>query len=175
LTFSAADFPVSPTVSPALAAVPATSATSGPSSSDSFASLNPDGSWRKTCQGYSQVTLDGSLEEYSETWPQAGMTQSGRAYLLPPLERCTDETESGSWPTPTARDWRSEECSPEFDAERMAHTRGKSLPTIVRQLPTPTANRWDGLQSHGVNGVSGSLNPAWVEVLMGYPKGWTEL
>ena len=42
-------------------------------------------------------------------------------------------------------------------------------------LPTPTANRWDGLQSHGVNVVEGSLNPAWVERLMGYPDGWTEL
>jgi hypothetical protein len=42
-------------------------------------------------------------------------------------------------------------------------------------LPTPTANRWDGLQSHGVNVVTGSLNPAWVEALMGYPIGWTEL
>jgi len=37
------------------------------------------------------------------------------------------------------------------------------------------ANRRAGLQSHGVNVVSGSLNPTWVEWLMGYPLGWTDL
>ena len=41
--------------------------------------------------------------------------------------------------------------------------------------PTPTANRRGGLQSHGVNAVSGSLNPMWVEWLMGFPLGWTDL
>jgi hypothetical protein len=41
--------------------------------------------------------------------------------------------------------------------------------------PTPTANRWDGLQSHGVNVITGSLNPTWVEWLMGFPLGWTSL
>lgn len=44
-----------------------------------------------------------------------------------------------------------------------------------RMLPTPTANRWDGLQSHGTNVVSGQLNPTWVEWLMGFPFGWTDL
>jgi hypothetical protein len=29
------------------------------------------------------------------------------------------------------------------------------------------------LQSHGVNVVPGSLNPTWVEWLMGFPLGWT--
>ena len=42
-------------------------------------------------------------------------------------------------------------------------------------VPTPTANRRDGLQSHGVNVVSGSLNPTWVEWLMGFPLMWTAL
>ena len=55
-------FPASRTLSLADVPAPPTTATSGPSSPDSFASLDPDGSWRKTCQGYSQVTLDGSLE-----------------------------------------------------------------------------------------------------------------
>lgn len=42
-------------------------------------------------------------------------------------------------------------------------------------LPTPTANRRDGLQSHGVNVVSGSLNPQFVEWLMNWPLGMTSL
>jgi hypothetical protein len=41
-------------------------------------------------------------------------------------------------------------------------------------LPTPTANRRSGLQSHGVNVVTGQLNPMWVEWLQGFPLGWTE-
>ena len=49
------------------------------------------------------------------------------------------------------------------------------LEQFVMLLPTPTANRRSGLQSHGVNVVEGSLNPDWVEWLMGYPQGWTDL
>lgn len=43
------------------------------------------------------------------------------------------------------------------------------------RYPAPTANRRDGLQSHGRNVVSGSLNPAFVEWLMGFPLGFTAL
>jgi hypothetical protein len=45
----------------------------------------------------------------------------------------------------------------------------------AEQWPTPTASRRSGLQSHGKNAILGSLNPAWVEALMGYPRGWTEV
>src|SRR6186713_1934435 len=102
LTLFAEAFPVSRT--PWLASVPdrATSATCGPTSPDSFASVTPDGSWRKTCQGYSQVTLDGSLEQFSETWPRAGMTRNGIAYRLPPSAPLIGEIASGLWPTPRA-------------------------------------------------------------------------
>jgi hypothetical protein len=44
-----------------------------------------------------------------------------------------------------------------------------------QEFPTPTANRWDGLQSHGVNVVAGRLNPEWVAQLMGYPDGWLDI
>src|SRR4030095_7047629 len=80
--------------------VPTTTAISGPSSPDSFASLNPDGSWRKTSQGYCQVMLDGSSEPFSETWPRAGMTRNGTAYQLQPSAPLTKEIGSGSLPTP---------------------------------------------------------------------------
>lgn len=76
----------------------------GESSPASFAALGPDGSWLKTCRGYSQVTLDGSLEEYCETWPRAGMMRSGIAYQLQPLAPLTGEIASGSWDTPSAAD-----------------------------------------------------------------------
>ena len=40
-------------------------------------------------------------------------------------------------------------------------------------MPTPTANRRSGLQSHGTNVLAGSLNPEFVEWLQGFPIGWT--
>src|SRR5690606_15729147 len=42
--------------------------------------------------------------KYSETWPRSGMTRNGIAYQLPTLAHLTDATESGLWPTPSARD-----------------------------------------------------------------------
>lgn len=42
-------------------------------------------------------------------------------------------------------------------------------------LPTPTASRRSGLQSHGENALLGSLNPEWVEWYQGMPIGWTDL
>lgn len=73
-------------------------------------------------------------------------------------------------PTPTARDWK------DGSAKACANvTTNGLLGRVVHMLPTPTANRWDGLQSHGVNVVEGSLNPDWVEWLMGYPEGWTDI
>ena len=143
----------------------------------SFASYDPDGSWRKTCQGYSQVTLDGSLERFSETWPRAGMTLSGKAYRLPPLERCTDETESGSWPTPTGRDHK------DGSAQACANVPANGLlGRVIHLWPTQTEdgnyNRKGASKTSGdglATAAGGALNPAWVEILMGYPKGWTEL
>jgi hypothetical protein len=76
----------------------------------------------------------------------------------------------GLWPTPRAHE--------RGGYQRDRGIKGKERPTLsgaAKMWPTPTANRRDGLQSHGVNVVSGSLNPAFVEWLMGYPLGWTDL
>ena len=101
------------------------------------------------------------------------VTPAGRRFfLLRASKRRTNDTESSSWPTPTARDWRSEKSSPEFKTKRTAHTRDKTLAYVATIYPTPTANRWSGLQSHGENVVTGLLNPAWVAWLMGYPTEW---
>lgn len=89
------------------------------------------------------------------------------------------------WPTPLARDHKGVP-SDGFN--------NSSLPRAVRMYPTPQAsdNRdrgnlstpaiqrriEKGKQSNlsmVVSDVSGSLNPQWVEGLMGYPPGWTEL
>jgi hypothetical protein len=60
----------------------------------------------------------------------------------------TDEIESGSWATPQARDFR-----------------------------TGQKSRWDNpKRTRNLNDqVGGQLNPDWVEWLMGWPVGWTDL
>ena len=55
------------------------------------------------------------------------------------------------FPTPTERDWRSDQGQKKY--EDQYGSRGKPLPRIV----------------------GGSLNPTWVEWLMGFPLGWTVL
>jgi hypothetical protein len=100
------------------------------------------------------------------------------------------------WPTPTSRDWKdgtAQACrnvpvnallgravhlwpTPKAaDGERGG--RGDLLAWVRgydnSHYPTPTSSRRSGLQSHGKNAILGSLNPTWVEWLMGYPLGWT--
>lgn len=90
------------TVLPENAKAQMTRVTSGESLPELFASLD-QGLWlRKTSLGFSQVNLDGSLDEFSATWPRAGMIRNGNAYRLQPLVRLTGETESGLWLTPSA-------------------------------------------------------------------------
>jgi DNA (cytosine-5)-methyltransferase 1 len=79
------------------------------------------------------------------------------------------------WPTPRARDWRSGKTGPGILNHRGDPKKARPLNEAVLLYPTPTASRRSGLQSHGVNVVSGNLNPTWVEWLMGYPTEWTAL
>jgi hypothetical protein len=79
-------------------------------------------------------------------------------------------------PTPTARDWKDGTAQSCQNVEPNG-----LLGRVVHLLPTPRV--CSGLRSSGMNrselttqqGVPGSLNPAWVEWLMGFPVGWTAL
>ena len=76
-----------------------------------FASLSQDGSWQKTCAGYSQSLLPGfggeDSELYSETWPKWGIVLGGHAMELPMLERRMNESECLLWHTSDCSDRRS--------------------------------------------------------------------
>lgn len=76
-----------------------------------FASLSQDGSWQKTCAGYSQSLLPGfggeDSELYSETWPKWGIVLDGHAMELPMLERRMNESECLLWHTSDCSDRRS--------------------------------------------------------------------
>jgi len=71
-------------------------------------------------------------------------------------------------PTLTAREWR--DCGAPSEYRRKSP---RGTPLTLALLPTLTASRRSGLQSHGQNAFLGSLNPTWAEWFMGLPIGWS--
>lgn len=129
-----------------------------------------------------QCSLLGDLTESLGILPRSGMTRSGLLWERPMLERRTSATGSGSWPTPTV-------CG-NYNRKGVSKTSGDGLATAVikRMWPTPNAGneKWGGtMQEWGGSKnwvrtempelASGALNPTWVEWLMGWPLGWTDL
>jgi len=153
----------------------------------SFAKYNPDScSWKTH-----QCSLAGDLDEFSETWPQWGLMRDGECWEQRTLEQTIKGTESGlsvitpppRWPTPTAH--MSKETN--APSEHMRNT-----PTLTAQANWPTprtkgmcggSGAWAQLKANTTieearvmgAGNGGSLNPTWVEWLMGWPLGWTDL
>jgi hypothetical protein len=141
------------------------------------------------------------LERFSETWPRSGMTRNGTAYQLPPLVPHTGATASGLWPTPDASVAQYGE-KPQTWLERRERVKltakngngmGMPLTIAVQMWPTPVSRDkrtikgaqhpagWTGAKGlcetvGEVEGTAtGSLNPTWVEWLMGFPAEWTAL
>ncbi len=103
-------------------------------------------------------------------------------------------TAAQDWPTPTARDWRSTAASPETherNARPLSEVVGLEWPTPKEADGRPKGNAGDR-KSPGLDALArtgqfaeenpntpgsprGSLNPDWVEALMGAPPGWTDL
>jgi hypothetical protein len=81
------------------------------------------------------------------------------------------------WPTPTV-------CG-NYNRKGASPTSGDGLATAVLKCATPTARDWrSGKASQDTmernsrplsEQIGGSLNPTWVEWLMGWPLGWTDL
>lgn len=125
---------------------------SGVSLRGSFAHYDRDSlSWRT-----SQLCLDGGLSEFSETWPRAGMMRNGIAFQLQPSAPLTDVIGSSSLHTPTAT---GNQAAPSM----RGRDRGSWYPTQA------TGESFSGTRG------GGHVNPRWVEWLMGFPDGWTEL
>jgi len=88
------------------------------------------------------------------------------------------------WPTPKAS-----AAGPDF-AKMDRSATGISLQTAVAMFPTPKSLDGKGQSQRGIHApgdalpnmdrgdgtvIGGSLNPTWVEWLMGWPLGWTDL
>jgi len=224
----AEDTPVSPSASPVRAKVKKTRGTSGLGYEKPYAFFDPVTQSLKMYEATCPLAALPSLEKL----PPSGMTRSGVLFLQPPWEPITDATESSSWPTPTACEWKG----------RGPNSKQQGLAEKVKMWPTPTAvNRpmegnvrlyrakieagemteeeatqilgkspfeaqgkipatWPTPQSNDAKNavvrhrekslqvmlggalatsepslIGGRLNPTWVEWLMGFPTGWTDL
>jgi hypothetical protein len=161
---------------------------SGPAWRGSLAKYDPDSSSWKTAQ----PSLLEELDESSVIWPRSGMTRSGTLYLLPTWERTIAANESGFLPTPTAGNFDAQDVPrllARREAQKLKHGNGNGFGLTlnqwvkVQQFPTPRSS--GSTMGGGANGrkaaeargdlVLGSLNPPWVEWLMGWPSGWTDL
>ena len=145
------------------------------------------------------------LSEYSGTFPRSGMMRSGTVYQLPNLARTITEIGSGLSATQEKFYWRTPDTgaggTPKALLEGKTHRQSGSAIQIrlsdqVKMWPTPNAsdNRDRGcMEDPSVQrrikigkqiGLStavketrqaGTLNPTWVEWLMGFPIGHTDL
>jgi hypothetical protein len=169
-------------------------------SSASLASADLDTSSWKTYQ----LSLFGGLTDFSWSSMGWGMMRGGQLFQPSRWEPRTSGDESGlsvmptptvdgndnrpypgkasgyglaTWvreilPTPTASEGGTNQSASEGSAIRA------SLGYLARTetLPTPRARDWKGGGKDCLDSaVGGQLNPQFVEAIMGYPIGWTEL
>jgi hypothetical protein len=143
---------------------------------------------------YQQSFVTG-WELYSETWPRSATMLDGAVYGLPMLERIIKETDGGclrGWPTPNCSDVYT--ANLKFSQQKEGSMHSVTLPQAVNMWPTPRASEYKdagpvGSKSHthmlnrdylcahakDAENPTGKLNPTWVEWLMGWPIGWTNL
>lgn len=147
----------------------------------SWKKLIPASFSSKTCRPY----VLGDWLKSSAHFPIFGMIVGGHVFLPQKLVPRTCANDGSFWPTPRVSDIKGEGHG--AAARRQAQGGGCTLAGAVKLWPTPTVRdsntiakctRGAGATRGGlalVIAVGGTLNPAWVEWLMGYPTGWTEL
>tara|TARA_Y100001972_G_scaffold109065_1_gene139634 strand:+ start:61 stop:717 length:657 start_codon:yes stop_codon:yes gene_type:complete len=170
-------------------------------SCESFAWLDPNTlSWKTW-----QRSLITDWTSFSESFPKQGTMQNGQLYRQVLWEPVINEADGGSLPTPTTMDHlpqRSPEAlkrqmeGPRKGRTKLANLREAVNPKTVelfnklQSLPTPVARDYKGRSSKKWNQKYGHRNipdvltqtgdhmqvsPYFLEEVMGYPIGWTEL
>ena len=121
---------------------------------ESFAWLDHDTSSWKT----SQLSLTEDSTLFSKKWPKQGMMQNGHVFEHLMWVPVTAVTAGGALPTPTARDYK--DAGPNVNYKKAA--KKSRLPGVV-------------VTSLNAIGEATYLNPSFVEEMMGYPAGYTDL
>jgi hypothetical protein len=154
--------------------------------SESFASFDrATWSWKTHRDS---LIKDEDSGTYSEAWPESGTTRNGVAYRVPHLVPRIYESGSSWLPTPCASDWKSQ--------AKIGQRRGQ-LSEAVEMIPAwvpceccedyictihgmhahdcecPPVEDWSTSPYQAAR--HGKLNPRFVEWLMGFPNGWTDL
>jgi hypothetical protein len=160
------------------------SVTSGGNAPGLQANLDLAGQSGRTSPACSPPSAGTSSAASSVTWPRWGMWSDGQLSALSMWERRTAGIESSSsamMPTPQSRDHKGAN-----QHKNAATGSGSCLPNFVKMWPTPTTNdsknatlppsqlgRNSVIGELQRQGITGSLNPTWVEWLMGYETEWT--
>lgn len=185
--------PASPSRCQAIGAVPMTRATSGPTSFASSPRLPPSGAVSKTSPAISPLVYETSWETFN-AWAIGLLRASNRRRKLAPA---TCATGSSFWPTPTFKGSGNRACiivGPE--GIRFLTDRNQSGKQVgIRNAAVSWTLLWDVLIASGWtpgpfpsshrarvsfgNGEKHSsagpaLNPAFTDLLMGWPMGWTD-
>lgn len=131
----------------------------------SLAKYDPDSCSWKTAQ----CLLLGGLAEFSETWPRWGLMRNGECWerTTPDLRTCGKDY--GLWPTPCSTDQSDRKVS-----ARMHETKNGTFKHIGEN-GTLSQVRLSQVVKHRTPDGVGRMSPDWVEWLMGWPIGHTEL
>jgi len=132
-----------------------------------------------------RIPLCSALEDSvlsSKILPKWGMMLNGECYPQPKLAQTTKGTESGL--SPNNETFFHTPCTTGLDGGSNSR---KALKKRLQNWPTPTTRDYKGKSGIGrqerkgnpkdtlPNAIGGNLNPTWVEWLMGWPLGWTDL
>lgn len=160
---------------------------------ESFAKYDPvTSTWK-----IPQCSLPEGLDEYSKTWPKWGLMRNGECWELQTVVPHINVNVSGFWATPTTMDSLPPKSPEALQREATIARPGRKKPANLRDQvsnmqnwPTPTVNDSKNstlppsqLNRDNIPGAllrtgeqpGGLLNPAWVEWLIGWPIGWTDL
>jgi hypothetical protein len=127
----------------------------------SFVKYDRDSSSWKT----HQCSLLGDLEPFLETWPSWGLMRDGECWALTQLERHTEGSGFGWWPTPTATDWMTGKVN------GIEYRNRRFIRTSLTSGTEFGANLRDAFRLM----TGEALQASFSEWMMGWPLGWTDL
>jgi hypothetical protein len=116
-----------------------------------------------------QCSLVAGLDEYSATWPAWGSMRNGECWERTTAAPSMSGSGYGFWPTPCATDCSDRKPSASLHETKNGTFKHRGKNGTLSQI------RLSQVVKHRTPGASGQMNPDFVEWLMGWPIGHTEL